>query len=188
MVVAASVLAVIVVVVAVLAIPYHRLAKRVDHQIAGPLGNSVDYFSASETVAVGDPMTDADLATAFKGAAPPVDFSLSKGRVVSITDPQTHRILSSYQIKPQLLTNLSEQGRAKRIAVDFSAIPTFLVQAVLSAEDKRFFRHSGVDTLRIAKATYVDLKTRRKNRAHPPLPCNWLAIFPSAVTRVGSAR
>jgi penicillin-binding protein 1B len=164
MAVVASLLAAMVVVVAVLAVPYNQLAKRVDHQLAGPIGNSVDYYSASETVAVGDPMTPADLATAFKGAAPPVDISLSKGRVVSITDPETHRSLSSYQIKPQLLTNLSEQGRAKRIAVDFPAIPTVLVQAILSAEDKRFFRHSGLDTLRIAKATYVDLKTRRKQQ------------------------
>jgi penicillin-binding protein 1B len=164
MVVVASVLAAIFVVLAVLAIPYNRLAKRVDHQLASPLGNSVDYYSASESLAVGDPMTEADLAMAFKGARAPVDIRLSKGRVVSITDPETHRTLSSYQIKPQLLTNLSEQGRAKRIAVDFPAIPTVLVQAILSAEDKRFFHHSGVDTLRIAKATYVDLKTRRKQQ------------------------
>jgi penicillin-binding protein 1B len=159
-----SVLAAILVAGAVLAIPYRRLAKRVDHQLAGPLGDSVDYYSASETVAVGDPMTPADLATAFKGAVPPVDISLSKGRVVLITDRETHRSLSSYQIKPQLLTNLSAQGRAKRIPVDFSAIPTLLLRAILSAEDKRFFRHSGLDTLRIVKATYVDLKARRKQQ------------------------
>ena len=38
------------------------------------------------------------------------------------------------------------------------------MQAILSAEDKRFFQHSGLDTLRIAKATYVDLKARRKQQ------------------------
>ena len=163
-VVVVSVLTAILVVVAVLAIPYYRLAKRVDHQLAGPLGDSVDYYSAAETVALGDPMTAGDLATAFKDAAPPVDIGLTNGRIVSITDRETHRSLSSYQIKPQLLTNLSEQGRARRIPVDFSAIPTLLVRAILSAEDKRFFRHSGLDTLRIAKASYVDLKALRKQQ------------------------
>src|ERR1700743_507884 len=119
MAVVASALAAIVVLVAVLSVPYRRLAKRVDHQLAGPLGDSVNYYSAPETVAVGDPMTEADLATAFKGAKPPVNFGFSKGGVVSIIAPEPPRSLSSYKIKPQLLTNLSEQGRAKRIAVDF---------------------------------------------------------------------
>src|ERR1700742_226247 len=109
MAVVASALGAIVLLVAVLSVPYRRLAKRVDHQLAGPLGDSVNYYSAPETVAVGDPMTEADLATAFKGAKPPVDISVSKGRVASITDPEPHRSLSRYQIKPQLLTNLSEQ-------------------------------------------------------------------------------
>jgi penicillin-binding protein 1B len=39
-----------------------------------------------------------------------------------------------------------------------------LVHAILSAEDKRFFHHSGLDALRIAKATYVDVKARRKEQ------------------------
>jgi penicillin-binding protein 1B len=39
-----------------------------------------------------------------------------------------------------------------------------LVHAILSAEDKRFFQHSGLDTLRIGKAVYVDLKERRKEQ------------------------
>ena len=48
-----------------------------------------------------------------------------------------------------------------------STSPTFppvLVHAILSAEDKRFFSHSGFDTLRVGKAMYVDLKERRKEQ------------------------
>ena len=36
-----------------------------------------------------------------------------------------------------------------------------LIDAVISAEDKRFFQHSGFDPLRVIKAAYVDLKERR---------------------------
>ena len=39
-----------------------------------------------------------------------------------------------------------------------------MVHAILSAEDKRFFQHSGIDTLRLAKAIYVDLRERRKEQ------------------------
>lgn len=39
-----------------------------------------------------------------------------------------------------------------------------LVHAIVSAEDKRFFEHSGLDPLRIAKALYVDLREHRKQQ------------------------
>ncbi len=39
-----------------------------------------------------------------------------------------------------------------------------LVEAVTSAEDKRFFQHSGFDPVRIVKAAYVDLKEGRKDQ------------------------
>jgi len=35
------------------------------------------------------------------------------------------------------------------------------VHAIVSAEDKRFFLHAGLDPFGIAKATYVDLKAAR---------------------------
>ena len=37
-----------------------------------------------------------------------------------------------------------------------------LINAVVSAEDKRFFQHSGFDPLRVLKAAYVDLKEQRR--------------------------
>ena len=45
------------------------------------------------------------------------------------------------EIEPQLLTNLFDSSREKRRRVRFEDIPRVLVQAVLSAEDKRFFEH-----------------------------------------------
>jgi len=109
-------------------------------------------------------MTAADLADGVKHAERPADISLSKGRITSIVDVTTHRSLANYQLKAQLLTNVSEESRAKRLPVYFSDIPPVLVHAILSAEDKRFFRHSGLDTFRIAKAIYVDLRERRKEQ------------------------
>jgi penicillin-binding protein 1B len=147
-----------------LAIPYFRLARRVDQQLAGSLLNTIDYYSAPEIVAPGDPMSPEDLAAEFQHKAPPVQINLSNGRVTSIADVTTDRSLPNYQLQPQLLTNMSEQGRTKRTPVYFSDIPPVLVHAILSAEDKRFFTHPGVDTLRVMKAVYVDLKERRKEQ------------------------
>src|SRR5581483_9391932 len=68
-----------------------------------------------------------------------------------------------YLLEPQLITNLSE-NREKRRLVRFADIPPSLVHAVVSAEDKRFFQHSGVDIFRLVKAAYVDLKDGRKEQ------------------------
>ncbi len=153
----------LLVLIAALAIPYYRLAKRVDRQLEGSLLNTFDYYSAPETIAPGDPMSASDLA-AMPGSKGALQISLSNGRIASITDVPTGRSLATYQLPPRLLSNISEEGRAKRIPVYFSDLPPVLVQAILSAEDKRFFKHSGLDTLRIGKAIYVDLKDRRKEQ------------------------
>ena len=46
----------------------------------------------------------------------------------------------------------------------FHDIPTVLVKAVTSAEDKHFFQHSGFDPIRIIRAAYIDLKEGRKDQ------------------------
>jgi penicillin-binding protein 1B len=160
----AGISVVLLLVTVALAIPYSRLAHRVDQQLAGSLLNTIEYYSAPETVSLGDPMSPADLAGAFQHQAQTTRIDLSKGRIASIADTTTHRSLPSYTLQPQPLTNLSELGRAKRTPVNFSDIPPVLVHAILSAEDKRFFTHPGFDTLRVMKAMYVDLKDRRKEQ------------------------
>jgi len=160
-VLAAALIAFVLLLIAI-AVPYRRLARRVDQQLKGSLANGIDYYSASESVALGDPMSPSDLAAAIQRSAPTVKITLSNGRIASIIDDSTGRALPNYQLKPQLLT--SEDGRAKRMPVTFSQMPPLLVHAILSAEDKRFFHHSGIDTLRLAKAVYVDLRDRRKGQ------------------------
>ena len=71
---------------------------------------------------------------------------------------------AQYQLEPQLITNLFDRNREKRRLVRFADIPQVLINAVTSAEDKRFFQHPGFDPLRIVKAAYVDLKQGRKEQ------------------------
>jgi len=60
-----------------------------------------------------------------------------------------------------LITTLSA-NKEKRLMLAFAAIPPVLVHAVVSAEDKRFFSHGGVDLPRIAKAAWIDFRDGRK--------------------------
>jgi penicillin-binding protein 1B len=89
-------------------------------------------------------------------------IKFSGGRISQIVSLQDNTTRSQYQLEPQLITNLSGTSREKRRMVKFADIPTVLVQAVTSAEDKHFFQHSGFDPVRVVKAAYVDIKKGRR--------------------------
>jgi len=86
------------------------------------------------------------------------------GRVSQIISLRDNTERTQYMLEPELITNLFDKNREKRRLVTFSDIPKVLVDAVVSAEDKRFFQHAGFDPLRIIKAAYVDLKEGRKEQ------------------------
>jgi penicillin-binding protein 1B len=92
----------------------------------------------------------------FQEEAGLLRFNGSKVRqIVSLRD-NTER--PAYLLEPELVTNLFDKNREKRRIVKFNDIPQVMVNALLSAEDKRFFQHSGFDPLRIVKAVFEDLK------------------------------
>jgi penicillin-binding protein 1B len=173
----------------VFGVAYVRLGKWVDKQLAaGLFQHSYNYYAAPETVTVGDRESAAEVEGALRrcglrdGTAKepqtfdagqnmlivrtstPVRIEFSGNEVRSITDLATNRPLDRFELPPQLITNCSEDGRAKRIMIHYADLPPVLVQAIVSVEDKRFFKHGGLDFLRIAKALYVDLKDRRKEQ------------------------
>ena len=79
-------------------------------------------------------------------------------RIISLAD-NTDR--TQYTLEPELISNLFDKNREKRRLVKYEDIPPLLVHAVISAEDKRFFQHSGFDPIRIVKAAYIDLREHR---------------------------
>ena len=119
-------------------------------------GNSIGYFQPGPTEISIFPGPD----SYFDQEAGVIKFA--GGRISQIVSLQDNTSRSQYQLEPQLITNLSGPSREKRRMVKFADIPTLLVQAVTSAEDKHFFQHSGFDPVRVVKAAYVDLKKGRR--------------------------
>ena len=78
-------------------------------------------------------------------------------QIISLAD-NTDR--TEYTLEPELISSLFDKNREKRLLVKYEDIPAVLVHAVVSAEDKRFFQHSGFDPIRIVKSAYVDVKTQ----------------------------
>ena len=88
-------------------------------------------------------------------------IKVARGKVTQIISLRDNTERTQYLLEPQLITNLFDRNREKRRIVEFDDIPPVLVNAIVSAEDKRFFNHSGFDPLRILKAAYVDVKQGR---------------------------
>ena len=65
------------------------------------------------------------------------EFARGKiARIVSLGDNSDRPM---YELEPQLITNLNDRKREKQRVVRYEDIPAPLRNAILSAEDKRFF-------------------------------------------------
>ena len=89
---------------------------------------------------------------------------VNSGVVDSIVDAKG-QALSSYELEPLLITDLSEDAdRSKRRLLTYNEIPSNVVQAVLAIEDRRFFEHSGVNYESMISWAWHDLVGDRKHR------------------------
>lgn len=82
-------------------------------------------------------------------------------RIVSLRD-NTER--PRYELEPQLVTNLHDRNREKQRIIRYEDIPPILRDAILSAEDKRFFTHPGFDVIGIIRSAWIDLKHGRSEQ------------------------
>jgi penicillin-binding protein 1B len=65
-------------------------------------------------------------------------------------------------LPPELVTSLSDSNREKRRIVEFKELPPVLVNALIAAEDNRFYSHYGIDPIRLTGAVFQSL--RKSNR------------------------
>ncbi len=86
---------------------------------------------------------------------------IADGKISQIVSLADNSVRNQYQLEPELVTNIFDRSRAKRRMTRYEDLPKQLVQAVTSVEDKRFFKHSGFDPIRIVKALIVDISTGR---------------------------
>ena len=95
-----------------------------------------------------------------EGAA--VKFARGKiARIVSLGDNSDRPM---YELEPQLITNLNDRKREKQRVVRYEDIPASLRNAILSAEDKRFFSHPGFDPIGVMRSAWIDLKRGRNEQ------------------------
>ena len=98
----------------------------------------------------------------FDQEAAAVKFA--KGRISRIISLGDNSDRPMYELEPQLITNLYDRKREKQRVVRYEDIPANLRNAILSAEDKRFFQHSGFDPIGIMRSAWIDLKRGRNEQ------------------------
>ena len=92
----------------------------------------------------------------------PAILTFRNGRISSITSPGGSPSLENYNLEPEVITTLFDTTRSKRRLVRYQDLPQVLVDAVVAAEDHRFFSHHGVDILRIPGAAVADIRADQK--------------------------
>ena len=90
-----------------------------------------------------------------------VQIGLSRNEVIQdMSDPDTRKPIYSMEIEPELLTGIFEGDWQQRRLVPLNQIPPAFIDAILAAEDHRFYDHHGFDLVRTAKAGWIDLTSR----------------------------
>ncbi len=92
--------------------------------------------------------------------------------VLSLTYPNlpSLEILTDYRPKIPLRVYtadgylLGEFGEERRAVVSIQDVPAIMKQAILAAEDERFYQHGGVDTLGVLRALYANLLSGGKRQ------------------------
>lgn len=77
--------------------------------------------------------------------------------VLAIRDMGTGKPLYSIELEPELISAIFQGSWHQRRLVPLSQVPPAFIDAILAAEDHRFYEHPGIDPVRIIKAAYVDL-------------------------------
>lgn len=58
------------------------------------------------------------------------------------------------------ISSIAEDICSREHFTEYESLPQIYIDAVIAAEDKRFFRHKGIDPLAIARAAFNDIVAR----------------------------
>src|SRR3989337_3271082 len=101
-----------------------------------------------------------------------------------LTDSQPKVPLRVYTVEGELI---GEFGEERRVLVDIKDVPAALTNAIIAAEDERFYQHAGIDYIGVARAAFANLVTggRRQGASTIPMPGgrNLFLSAPKTLTR-----
>jgi penicillin-binding protein 1B len=94
-----------------------------------------------------------------EGGPQRVRLELKDERIVRVT--RDGRDIGATALEPEVLTSAGDRPGEEYRPVKLADAPLILMQAVLAAEDHRFFEHKGVDTRGLLRALWVNFRAGR---------------------------
>jgi penicillin-binding protein 1B len=87
-----------------------------------------------------------------------VRLRFDQGQVTRIQSLPDEQLRQDCWLDPELVTNLFDRRRTKRRLVRYQDLPPSLIQALLAAEDRRFFSHMGISVWDGFRALWIDIR------------------------------
>lgn len=89
---------------------------------------------------------------------PDYQLEFGDGRLVRASEVSSPLRLGRVELPAELVTGLFDDTRSKRRLAEWAQIPPHLIDAILASEDRRFYRHFGVDLIRGVGAAYANFR------------------------------
>jgi penicillin-binding protein 1B len=89
-----------------------------------------------------------------------VTVSFSGSSIDAIADERGQPV-TSLDLEPELLSLVFGRQQEERMIVPLAEVPKTLINAVLAAEDARFYHHAGIDPLAVLRAAFANVKSGR---------------------------
>lgn len=90
----------------------------------------------------------------------PVDIAHRDGRIVSLTS-SAGKSLETLRLEPEEIGRILGPKMESRQPIALSAVSSHLQNAVIAAEDTRFYSHFGIDLLAVGRALFANVKEQR---------------------------
>ncbi|MFQ5665662.1 MAG: PBP1A family penicillin-binding protein [Candidatus Binatia bacterium] len=97
----------------------------------------------------------------MEGAGRPVRLYLAGNRVTRIEDLRNQTELYAFELDPELISGVYRGIWKERHLVTLGDVPRLLLRAIIDVEDQHFYTHHGLDFTGIARALWVDLRSRQ---------------------------
>ncbi len=133
-----------------------RLGRLGYHQVEGHPGTPGEYSTHFRSFEV---FLNAFDYPEGRTEAMPLRVKIGFGHIGRVENLSTGDTLENARLEPEPLGTLSGNVREERLAIDIDDVPRSLLDAVVAVEDRRFYRHTGIDPRALARALFANVKS-----------------------------